>query len=185
MKKPETRVDVAQAGQPQVGGKRKTPGATTLRRLMFVTLLPREDYIAGNSVFEEFAVFLHLLQAVLHIGEIPIIVIGRTEEEAALRRQEFVSKVVVFQHLLASVDEVIHIFGGNESEPLVVHRADSLIKVVEDEVDLAEIRIIFLVSHFDLLLDFLLQHRQVKDTLCVGVYLEVVVFSTKAKYLSL
>lgn len=142
---------------------------------MFVTPLPREDYIAGNSVFEEFAIRLHLLQAILHIREVPIIVIGRAEEKAFLRREEFLGAVFVFQHLLASADEVIHIFRLNKGIALVVHLADSVVEVVEDEIDLAEVRIVFLISHFDLLLDFLLQLREVDDTLRVDVNLEFVV----------
>ena len=136
--------------------------------------LPREDDIAGNSVLEEFAVFLHLPQAILDIREVIVIVIGGAEEETVLRGEEGMCQRMVFQHPLASVDEVIHIVHIGEGVVLFVHLASVLV-VLEEEVHLAEVRIVLLVSTLDLFIQLRFQVRQVENRIGVRMNLEVVV----------
>ena len=140
--------------------------------------MPREDDIAGNPIGKEFAEFLHLSQAVLDIGEIPLVIVRTAKEETALRGKKSIGVGVVFENPLATVDDIVHIIFGHEGEPLVPHLA-LVLEVGEDEIDLAEIGIVLLISHLNLVLYLLLQLRQVKDCLRIGVDFEIVVLGDK------
>lgn len=81
-------------------------------------------------------------------------------------------KFVVFQNPLASVNEVVHIGLIHEREILINHL---VLEELEDEIDLAEIRIVLLICHFDLVVQLRLQLRPRKDSVGVDVDFEVVV----------
>lgn len=79
---------------------------------------------------------------------------------------------MVGQHTLAPADELLHIGFLHEREILINHLIG---EESEDEIDLAEVSIVLLVCHFDLVVELLLQLRPRQNAVGVGVDFEVVV----------
>lgn len=159
--------NMAQSGQPQVWSKMKNPRSVPRR-----FRLPREDNVSRFSVLPIGKELFHLLQAILHIAEVPLIVVGGAEEESALRGEKFLCLVMVSQHLLAPADEFLHIGFLHEREILI---NNLLGEESEDEIDLAEVGIVLLVCQLNLIVQLLFQLRPRQNSFGVGVDFEVVV----------
>ena len=176
----------ASRAAPATAGAKKTPRGTTTnpRRSERRYVLPTKNHIGSSIiVFEEFEILLHLTEAVLDIIEVVSVIVGTAEEEAGLSGEQFVGEVVVSKDTLATADEFLHILLIHEGVVLVNHLAEVL-EVGEDEVHLAEVGIVLLVGGINLALQFLLQLRQVKNLLRVGVDFPLIVSGDEgAKFL--
>ena len=75
-------------------------------------------------------------------------------------------EMTVFQHLLALVNDILYIFGLDDGVVLVDHLV-SVLKVLEEEVHLAEVGVVRLVVPFTFFLQLLFQYRQVQNPVCV------------------
>lgn len=124
-----------------------------------------------------------MTEAVLDIIEVVFIIVGTAEEEPGLSGEKFLGEVVVSKDTLATADEFLHILLIHDGVVLVNQLAE-VPEVGEDEVHLAEVGIVLLVSHLNLVLQFILQLRQAKNLLRVGMDFPVVVLGDKgAKFL--